>query len=156
VTTPTDTLDLSATLLEMAAAEGAFVDGESLLDIARRGGRRDDVSFAAASSLRGGLFAARSPRFKVILAPRTGLDWGMGSGPGRSREPEYVFDLEHDPEERHNLAGAGIAEADWLRGRLLDWIARRRAAASAGQADAVDAELDEESKRRLRALGYLD
>jgi arylsulfatase A-like enzyme len=109
------------------------------------------VQFAAASSLRGGIFLARSDRYKVIYAPRTGIDWGMGEGVGRTRDVEYVFDLETDPEEMLNLAGAAPLEAAWLRSRLFAWIERGKLLEVEGE----EAELDDELRQQLEALGYL-
>ncbi|HYO13559.1 MAG TPA: sulfatase [Thermoanaerobaculia bacterium] len=136
----TDTLDLHATLLELAGIprpEGTW--GRSLAG----------PHLAAASGLRGGVFAIRSDRFKVIWAPRTGLQWGMGDGIGRSRDPEYVFDLVRDPRESINLAGGGGLEVAWLRSRLLAWAERAR---SEGEPEQVP--VDAEALQRLRALGY--
>ncbi len=147
VKSPTDNLDLRATLLDLAglAANG---QGSSLL---RRARAKPEPRLAAASSLKGGLYAAWSPRFKVIWAPRTGLAWGMGGGWGRSRDPEYVFDLVRDPGETVNLAGTSAFEVAWLRSRLLAWAERGRTAEEPEEAPA-----DRETRERLRALGYVN
>ncbi len=146
VESPTDTLDLHATLLDLAGKS----QGASLL---RGDHPHGELRLAAASSLKGGLYAAWSPRFKVIWAPRTGAGWGMGGGWGRSRDPEYVFDLVRDPGERVNLAGGGAFEAAWLRSRLLAWAARGRGAAAEEPAEAP---ADRETREKLRALGYVN
>jgi arylsulfatase A-like enzyme len=141
VTARTDTLDLHATLLDLAGIprpEGT------------RGRSLSGLHLAAASGLRGGAFAIRSDRYKVIWAPRTGLQWGMGDGIGRSRDPEYVFDLVRDPRETLNLAGGGGLEAAWLRSRLLAWAERGRSEGGEEEQTPVDAE----TLQRLRALGY--
>lgn len=151
VATPTNTLDLHVTLLELAGlkpAKGA--EGRSLL----RSGREDGepLRLAAASSLKGGIYAASSDHFKLVWAPRTGLGWGMGEGLGRSRDPEYLFDLVKDPGETVNLtgfAGTGGLEVAWLRSRLLAWVQRRDGAEEPGQPP-----VDRETRDRLRALGY--
>ena len=98
------------------------------------------------------IFAVRDERFKVILAPRTGLGWGQGEGRGRTREPEYVFDLAVDPAETHNLAGSPEPAARRARLALFAWIERGLAAAPGGSEAAPDAAAQD----RLRALGYLD
>jgi len=87
----------------------------------------------------------------VIYAPRTGIDWGMGEGVGRTRDVEYVFDLQTDPEEMVNLAGEAPLEAAWLRSRLFAWIERGKLLEAKGE----EAELDEELRQQLEALGYL-
>ncbi len=138
VTALTDTLDLHDTLLDLAGIDRT---GET-----RLAGPR----FAAASSLKGGIYAIRSDRFKVVWAPRTGLHWGMGEGIGRSRDPEYLFDLKQDPRETVNLAGnGGGLEAAWLRSRLLAWAAKGRSEEAAEQEPE-----DDETRKRLEALGY--
>jgi arylsulfatase A-like enzyme len=149
---PSDTLDLHATLLELCRLDAsAGSDGRPLLE-PPAAGDRETVRFAAASSLRGGIFSARSASWKVVWAPRGGRGWGMGEGLGRSRDPEYLFDLAADPGETVNLAGAGDLEAAWLRSRLLAWI--ERGAEPAG--DGEQAAQDEATLRQLRALGYLN
>jgi hypothetical protein len=109
------------------------------------------VLLAAASSLRGGIFSARSERWKVIWAPRIGQGWGMGEGLGRSRDPEYLFDLAADPGETVNLAGGGDLEAAWLRSRLLAWVQRHLEPEPETEPPPDDAA----TLRHLRALGYL-
>lgn len=141
----TDTLDLHATLLDLAGLpEAAESRGRPLA-----GPLPEEPHLAAASSLKGGVYAVRSGRFKVIWAPRTGLQWGMGEGIGRSRDPEYLFDLARDPREMVNLAGGGNLEAAWLRSRLLAWAGQGRSEEEAEQTPA-----DPEALKRLKALGY--
>jgi arylsulfatase A-like enzyme len=152
---PTSNVDLHETLRDIVGApHSGLGDGSSLWpvlaapDLRTPGGQ---VQFAAASSLKGGIFLARSDRYKVIYAPRTGIDWGMGEGVGRTRDVEYVFDLETDPEEMVNLAGAAPLEAAWLRSQLFAWIERGKLL----EVDGEEAELDEETREQLEALGYL-
>ena len=85
-------------------------------------------------------------------APIVATKWGMGQALGRSRDTEYVFDLASDPEEMVNLAGLASVEVDWLRSRLLAWV--ERGMLRQGSAEAPD--LDEETRKRLEALGYLN
>ncbi|HSS49573.1 MAG TPA: sulfatase-like hydrolase/transferase, partial [Thermoanaerobaculia bacterium] len=147
VEAPTNTLDLHVTLLELAGLHPSpRAEGRSLLSA------RDprEPRLASASSLKGGIYSASNGRFKVILAPRTGLDWGQGEGLGRSRDAEYLFDLAKDPGEAVNLAGSGGLEAAWLRSRLMAWIARGRMPAAGREETGVDRETQE----KLRALGY--
>lgn len=147
----TGTLDVHATLAALVGAE-APSDGRSLWPLLAGGDMEgEEVHFAAAASVKGGIFSAQTDRQKLIWAPRTGWDWGLGGGPGRTRSPEYLFDLRDDPKERRNLAGEGGREADWLRSRLLAWIASKR-----GAAEEEEPSVDEETERRLRALGYVD
>jgi len=152
VTTPSDTLDLFTTLLAAAGAKTpASTGGRSLLEPAPADPWREP-RFAAASAVRGGIFGARSERFKVVLAPRTGLHWGMGSGAGRVRDGEFVFDLERDPGETVNLAGSTDPRVGWLRAELLRWVATGGPERSETAAQPT---VDPEARRRLKALGYI-
>jgi arylsulfatase A-like enzyme len=140
---PTDTLDLRRALLGLcglpAAPEPDAPDPAP----------EPPVHFAAAASIEGGIYSAQTERWKVIWAPRRGAMWGLGEGIGRTRDPEYVFDLVSDPGETVNLAGRAGLEAAWLRQRLLGWVA------SDPDAGRTDARIDDETRARLEALGYL-
>ncbi|HKI04143.1 MAG TPA: sulfatase-like hydrolase/transferase [Thermoanaerobaculia bacterium] len=144
---PTDTLDLHATLMDLCGLGEPDGDGRTLL----RPSRRDPyIHLAAASSVIGGIYSAQAGPWKLVWAPRFAAQWGMGDGSGRSRDPEYLFNLENDPGERVNLAGEGNLEVAWLRSRLLAWIQRHRPEEPEQKLQPVDAE----TERRLRALGY--
>ena len=165
VAEPTDTVDLHRALAALAALAGGgrgkagrlwtmLGAAESSPRQGATAAARDperELRLAAAASIRGGIYAARTSRYKVVWAPRTGAQWGLGHGPGRSRDPEYVFDLRADPLERRNLAGLAVPEVLWLRARLLAWAA----GAEADEGDAA-ATVDAETRARLRALGYVD
>ncbi|HXT51918.1 MAG TPA: sulfatase [Thermoanaerobaculia bacterium] len=156
VTRPTDSLDLHRALAALAGSEGNGAPSlwAMLREPGAGAGPREparELRFAAASALRGGIFSARTARWKVVWAPRTGAQWGMGQGAGRSREPEYVFDLVADPQERHNLGGIDEPEVQWLRARLLAW-----AASAEADDGGTTAPQDAETRARLRALGYVD
>ncbi|MCH9649524.1 MAG: sulfatase-like hydrolase/transferase [Deltaproteobacteria bacterium] len=62
----------------------------------------------------------------------------------------YLFDLENDPEELHNLAGTGLPEEAELDRTLKGWLAERRESSPT-----LPANLSQEDIDRLRALGYL-
>ena len=96
---------------------------------------------------------AESEAWKLVWAPRTGHGWGMGRGRGRTNDPVYLFDRRNDPGEMVNLAGGGGLEAEWLRARLAAWIERGKLEEVGSQ---VEEQVDEETRRRLRALGYVD
>lgn len=153
---PTHNLDLHESLRALVGAEpSANNEGSSLWDlIAARVQevKPRDLHFAAASSVQGGIFMAQSEQFKLVFAPRVGRNFGMGEGRGRSRDAEYLFDLQADPEERLNLAGRMSPEVGWMRSRLTAWIRR----GIAGEVEVEEPTLDEESLSRLRALGYLE
>jgi arylsulfatase A-like enzyme len=154
---PTDTLDLHETLrhLVMGPLPGRDEGGRSLWSAMTRASRslaEPDLHFASAPGLRWATMA-RSDRWKLILVPQPRLDWGMGRGRGRSHEAQYLFDLEADREEMYNLAGTPSVEADWLWSRLQAWRATWR---SREPSDEGLDEVDEETKRQLEALGYVD
>ncbi len=158
VETPTDTLDLHDFLVDFVAppAPGA---GRSNALLAGRD--PDALRFAAASSLEGGIFSVQNRRWKVILAPRTGVNWGMGTaGIGRGRDAELWFRLDEDPGETANRVGDPDPEPRWLRARLLAWIDDARAAEPAAGEDGETGEdgtpTDPETRRALKALGYLN
>jgi len=152
----TDTLDVHETLRALLRAPpSARGEGRPLWDLLLGAGERSpgkEVRFAAAASVKGGIFMARSERYKLVLAPRSGRRWGMGAGWGRTRDPEYFFDLVNDPAETDNRAGERSLAAAWLRSRLLAWIERGKALETGVEVTG----LDDETRERLRALGYLD
>jgi hypothetical protein len=90
-------------------------------------------------------------RHKLVLTRAQAPSWGMGLGPGRSRDPAYFFDLDADPGERHNLLGRGGLAEQRLRAHLRAWIDGRRRSGGGEPAPQVD----EETRKRLQALGYL-
>lgn len=79
----------------------------------------------------------RSPRFKLIAQP--------------SRGERRLFDLQADPGEQTNLAA--VRPALWSA--LAYWLQQRIEAAKTGS-EAEPAELDEEERSLLRALGYAE
>jgi arylsulfatase A-like enzyme len=151
---PTDTLDVNATLVELCGLGRPEGSGRGLLRGLGKPHREDRgggyIHLAAASSVIGGIYSAQAGRWKLVWAPRYGTEWGMGDGSGRTRDPEYLFDLEKDPGERVNLAGESSLEVAWLRSRLLAWIQRYHSEEPVHKPQPVDAE----TERRLRALGY--
>ena len=68
----------------------------------------------------GPIYVAATDRYKLVRAPDLGLTADVPS-----RDAEYLFDLRDDPEERRNLVGARMVEADWLRSRLMAWTERQ-------------------------------
>jgi choline-sulfatase len=95
VEAPVSTLDLAPTLAEIAGIDLAelapWTDGESLLGVANGAGRGAPVAmeYVAEGSV-APMVALRSGRWKLVRCPA---------------DPDLLFDLEADPQERRNLAG---------------------------------------------------
>jgi arylsulfatase A-like enzyme len=156
ITESTGTLDLHSSLAVLAGTtQPVDPDGGRELWGLILSGAGDRWSgglhFATAPGLRYAAMARSSSR-KLILIRHPRLEWGMGLGPGRTHEAEYVFDLGDDPEERLNRAGESSLEVDWLRTRLRTWEARWRKS----QPVIDETELDAATRRQLEALGYVD
>ncbi len=141
-------VDLLPTLLSyLELPVPAGLDGRNLLPLL--GGQPAGTAAVAApdeeplvfSSLETDAFAA---------AAVTGETWRLIE----RRLPERdvrLYDRRADPAERRDLAPGRPVEAGWLRAQLrLQELARHGALAARG------AEIDEELRRELRALGYID
>jgi len=177
-TRPTDTLDLHATLVDLAArfakdgsaARGPTGEGRTLLPLLTGSAEAGDPGnwqsptlpeprYAATWAVPGGIYAVREGQWKLIEVDGTERGSWMGIGPGRSRERRYLFDLAADPSETENLAGLDGVHEQWLRARLRAWIdgQRKETPSETEPSDADESpELEEEARERLRALGYLN
>ena len=150
----TDSLDLRHTLLDLAGvADSASESGVSLLPVLFAGHHEKLVSHAAAATVKGGIFAASSARWKLVYAPRVATAWGMGGTGSCQHDAECLFDLAADPGEKVNRVGSGDLEAAYLHLSLKAWVERGRQR-EAG-VEAVEPALDAETEGSLRALGYL-
>ncbi len=148
----TDTFDLHESLRALTGAPPSCETplGRNLIAAAANGAVvAKPVRFAAAPTVAGGLFMARSDSLKLVWAPRAGHDWGMGQGRGRTRDPEYLFDLGQDPDELVNRAGDPSLEASYLRSALRGWVDRLKRHPAGGEV-VIDARL----RQHLEALGY--
>jgi arylsulfatase A-like enzyme len=129
-------IDLMPTLLQYAALQPpSGIPGRSLAAALRQ---RGDDARPAYSEIAGTKYAVRLDGWKLIAS----VDG--------QRE---LFDLRHDPREKHDLAATERARADRLQ-RMID----RNLAASIERGRAIPAEtapIAPEIERRLRALGYL-
>ncbi|MFP6626449.1 MAG: sulfatase [Deltaproteobacteria bacterium] len=88
------------------------------------------------------LEALHSGRWKLILANQDNP---------RGLSAVELYDLQADPGELHNLAGSHSDLVASLRVDLEDL----RALAGAGAVEGLSGEIDEASRERLRALGYI-
>lgn len=142
ITQPVGTVDVAPTIAQICGippADTRSFQGRSLLTTLSPEGEREDAFVYAESyyprdsfgwhELRGLL----NTHFAYIDAP----------------QPE-LYDLQHDPEERHNLAASNASVAASLRERLEE-VERRYAGHPAPTPSAPDPETVE----RLRSLGYV-
>ncbi len=126
-------IDVMPTILELTGQPARHGDGRSLSPLMRGG---DDHREAYAESLYprrigwSALASVRDDRFKFIEAPK----------------PE-LYDLDNDPFELNNIAGARAATVEAMRRRL-------EAIASASTAASTPAPVSKELRERLAALGY--
>lgn len=151
----TTTLDLHRLLVAVAqlapaASEAAPSTGFGLMAQATT-----EIRFAAAASVRGGVFSATAGNTKVIWAPRSGRSWGPGSRLGRSRDVLVFFDLEADPAELEPAYAPRSRADELLFESLRAWVA-----ADLESADHEDTEpgAPASQKKRieeLKKLGYV-
>ncbi|MFN7972043.1 MAG: sulfatase [Acidobacteriota bacterium] len=176
----TETIDLPATLWDLCSVEPpAGVEGRSLLPvIAGTAPPRAEV-FASASSAPG-IFSLRTERWKYVWAP--GRDTppppkaapapggprrqppismnrtrgpGMGEGIGRTADPRYLFDLEHDPREQENVVALHPIQAELMHRRLTSWLDAEGGSGLRG-APLDLRTISQEDCERLVGLGYIE
>jgi arylsulfatase A-like enzyme len=143
------TIDLLPTLLDLLQLEpppGAEFDGRSLLGLLEGGDQEPRVAYSESindllaysdSPLRSeSLYAVNDGRWKLILHRE-----------GGTNKAHELFDLRSDPREELDLADQRPEEAR----RLMEYLERLQPFAAAGGGDPPD----EETLRKLQALGYL-
>lgn len=152
VALPVQQADLLPTLIEITGGEpGPGIEGDSLAPLLR-GGAEDVALLArpvlADRPLLSTMDTFRRPaaslvrgRYKLIELRRP------GHAPARQ-----LFDWVDDPEERRDL----VAERPILAGRLTRLLREQMELSGRGAVPAPEVEVDEETRRRLRALGYIE
>lgn len=141
VEAPAQHVDVLPTLLGYLGIEAPPNDGRNLLAARRRGDDPPDVythldvdGHRAASVMRG--------HYKLVLP----------QSPSQGTKP-MLFDLDADPGELENLA----SERPDIVERMLGLLTERNLADEVESAEEIeDDQLDEDVRRRLRALGYVD
>ncbi|MDE2850752.1 MAG: sulfatase [Acidobacteriota bacterium] len=149
VSVPVQQADLLPTLIEIAGAEaGPGIDGDSLLPLLEPGaaagrseGLADRLLLSTMDTFRRPAASLVRGRYKLIELRRP------GHAPSRQ-----LFDRTADPEELHDLA----AERPLLAGVMARHLREQLDLAAVSAVDAVDVELDEDTRRRLQALGYIE
>jgi len=144
---PVRLVDLLPTLLEIAGlAPPPGLDGRSLLPLLRGGDPPPPETLLRTTGEAGkpARVGLRSGRFKLVVSDPL----------AHPRTPSMeLFDLEHDPAERHNLAEEEPELRARLRARLRTLRTRERTEGPPRYA--LPRELPAELEARLRALGYL-
>ena len=159
-TSPVELLQLGPTLLEAAGIElegGQWMQGQSLWP--RLQGTAAETTHRYAFSEAGYAVkplwqrAVTDGRFKLIYAQ----DWGEQRWIAGKRRPFALFDLEIDPVETANLIGQ-----DHEAERRLQTALHRlwseppfETQVQAGADEGERQEMDEETRRQLKALGYI-
>ena len=137
VETPVENVDLLPTLLELCNLPiPAGMTGSSLLPLLR-GETTERASFAVSATR--WVHSLRTPEgLKLILPTEQGAEFGL--------VPE-LYDLEADPFERVNLAGARPEQLAELEALLRERLA-------AGLRSDGDEELSEANRKAMKDLGY--
>lgn len=135
VQTPVSLIDVAPSILALlnlprsAAADGGILPGLP-------GGATSQTRPIYVQS--GEMLAVRDGRYKLITSRSNAF-------------PDEVYDLATDPGEQHNIVGSSDNVASTLGAHAKSFW--QRAAPSTGAPPKMD-HLDEETKERLRALGY--
>lgn len=136
-------IDVLPTLLgELGVAVPEGVRGRSLLALAER---RDAVDEAFSDTQLG------QPRRSAVVS-----DGWKVIEISTPRSRFEVYDLEHDPGERHDLAASASVALGYGRQRLARWGSDAPRLAYDPEKLAAIPRMDEQTRKRLQALGYVD
>ena len=133
-------IDLMPTLLSLIGADaGGALQGRDVSQLLRRAAKGDlGASLATATHRRPNLYSLRSERYKLFFDVQSG-------------EVE-LFDLNYDPGEQRDVAVAEPEVAAQLQDQLVEKI---QASLADGTLESETADIPDEMRRKLEALGYL-
>ncbi len=157
-TLPVSQVDVFSTVLEAAGISPPPNQGISLLELFHRKAPPSDerhvISEAGwqSADLMFRKISVRAGDRKYIVTMK---DEARKGWPPSKVHREELYDLEHDPAEQKDLARESSVDVGFFRGLLRAYLdeARTRHEASQPGGEVV---LDDETRERLRALGYLD
>ncbi|UCG32300.1 MAG: sulfatase [Phycisphaerales bacterium] len=149
VACPVALIDVAPTILDSAGLEiPPATEGQSLLPVVHSEESSRDVFFCAGYQL-DFMTGIRWGGWKLVRVPNE-MDRAIMTG------AEYeLYDLQADPAESRNLYEARLDVAAPLRQRLLAWTEPWYERAAQTIHKAGPTAVDEETRRRLKALGYI-
>jgi arylsulfatase A-like enzyme len=142
VDAPVSTMDLMPTMLETVNIRPPDMDGRSLLPLCA--GRSTSV---------GSLLVAEQGGHPAAFS-KTLIDWPWKLFYSRAQDVESyrLFNLNADPDETEDLAEKHAAKARSMQRRM--WRVFDPDSPVVERGTPISADIDEETKRRLEALGY--
>lgn len=143
VETMTTNLDVAPTILAAVGAPVPPVMQGRALALDGTPERPQEKVFSEEDFEGNVLQAVRTPSWKLIVA---------NEGNPRGLAPAELFHVAEDPGEQRNLAGTEAGRLEEMRAALGRSVVEARAHEGAG----AQTDVDEVTKDRLRALGYLD
>lgn len=156
---PVELLHLAPTVLDAAGVElvdQGWMQGRSLTPrLLGRADGKGGLAFAEAGYATGGKWqkVVRDRRFKAILAPTRAENRWIGG----VDVPWALYDLDADPGETENVAERHPAELARLRAALEAWDGAEPFPVLVDATDpGVERGMDEETRRQLKALGYVE
>jgi arylsulfatase A-like enzyme/glycosyltransferase involved in cell wall biosynthesis len=139
-------LDLAPTALEVLGLSADDMEGKSLLPLVE--GKTEDVhEYVVDEGAHGAQIAMRTKKWKYI---KTLEDVSYSANFQRKKGEVELFDLENDPAEEKNVAKENPETAARFSAMVDDWLKARSGGEKAEQIEA-----DEETKKKLEALGYM-
>jgi arylsulfatase A-like enzyme len=141
-------VDVAPTLLDLLGVEvPPAMQGRPLRALLEAGDGGASPVLAELHSHRGDMRASYEGDLKLVTGdPAADVTWPVGAA-------RRLFDLATDPGERHDLDAARRADAERLADGLGMLVGELRSRRRGGPRAAV---LDEDTRRRLEELGYVD